>query len=115
MKYTAVYEIDGGISRRFGLKEPCKSRLKKEFNADSNSHAVWNSVIYAINFSKGCSPNPDTERTKVKILDLKNHKGKSVDQTKIKIPQKYSNRISLEKERLVITHYSIEPFLDFIK
>ena len=83
MEYTAKYDINGGVSSGFGLKEPDHYQKTESFEAENPAHArniaFSKSMMYAVNSLS----NPETNRTDVTILNLEDKEGKRVEFSKM--------------------------------
>lgn len=84
MKYVAKYGIDGGVSPGFGVKYPdyCEKEenfeLKDEIANEEN--ALCKSAIIGYKISRNHLSNPDTDETKVTLLNLFKEKGEIINQ-----------------------------------
>ena len=77
MKYTAKFGIDGGVSHGFGVKYPDYSKKEENFELEKvdDERALATAGIMAYNFSLNHLSNPETNETKVTLLNLFNEKG----------------------------------------
>jgi len=80
MKYKAVFGIDGGVSHGFGIKYPDYIEKTKEILAESDYEAFNRAINQAKEISKEHLSNPKTGYTAVKVLILKDEKGRPLCQ-----------------------------------
>lgn len=79
MEYTATYDIDGGVSHGFGFKEPDRYTKTEKFEAEGPAHARNRAFSKAMTHAIDSLSNPETDLTKVTILDLKDSEGKRIE------------------------------------
>ena len=80
MEYEAIFEIDGGISSGFGLKEPNYYQRNEKIYADSDEKAFKNALDLAIKHAKYGLSNPETNYITIKLLTLKDENNNILNQ-----------------------------------
>lgn len=84
MKYVAKYGIDGGVSPGFGVKYPDYTTKEENFELEGETanedNALGKSAIIGYKLSRNHLSNPNTNETKVTLLNLINEKGEVIHQ-----------------------------------
>lgn len=122
MKYIAKFGIDGGVSNGYGLKYPnyCEKEEDFEFeNEIANDENVFGYVaILAYRLSRNHLSNPETDETKVTLLNLLNEKGEQISQkdffskySGINFTDGRSISFSVEENKRVFTCSQLEHLL----
>jgi hypothetical protein len=121
INYTAIFEVDGGISHGFGLSEPENYEERREFEFDEkhNSEQILaKAVCIAKKIAVNALSNPITELTKVTLLNLCGPNGE-IDQKDFTskythIGDKKGNSISFKKNdlgQIILEDHSFEKIL----
>lgn len=119
--YTAIFEVDGGISHGFGLSEPENYQERREFELDEKypfEQVLAKSVCLGRKIAINALSNPRTELTKVTLLNLYGPNGE-IDQKDFtskyaSIKDKKGNLISFKKNdlgQIVLEDHSFEKIL----
>ncbi len=121
MKYTAKFGIDGGVSPGFGVKYSDYSEKEEEFELKdeiaNNENALSYSAILGYNLSRDSLSNPNTNETKVTLLNLINEKGEISQKDfvskydGIKGKNGKSISFSVEDDKIVFTCSQLEHLL----
>lgn len=81
MSYTIEYEVKGAVSHGFGLKQPDTWRKTEEVSIDDPEKSI---ALYAFEsaylLSLESLSDPETGRTEVTVLSIKDQDGKEIDQ-----------------------------------
>lgn len=80
MEYNAVFEIDGGVSHGFGLKEPDHYWRTEKIIANSNEDAMKQTIERVMYHANESLSNPDTGYTIVTLSSLIDENGRFLDQ-----------------------------------
>ena len=92
MDYKAIFDIDGAVSRGFGLKFPDHYQKTEVITVDSPEDAMIKAVEKARYHTKESLSNPETDCTVVKLIRLQDQSGKDfVEQIKA-LPKDFLNR-----------------------
>ncbi len=126
MKYTAKFGIDGGVSHGYGLKSP--DYIKKEENFElegekaNNENALGKAAIIAYKLSRNHLSNPETDETKVTLLNLLNEKRELISQKDFvseyggfNFENGKSLSFSVENDKMVFTCSTLEHLLSLGK
>ncbi len=111
MEYIAIYEIDCGVSRGFGLKEPDTDLRREKLNADSPEKAFSLAVDKAIYFARDYLSNPNTGMTTVKIVCFHDSLSNPLSQK----PLNKNPGLQFDEGRAIVKSSTLEHLLIFIR
>ncbi len=78
MNYEAIFDIDYGIPREFGIKYPEKITRRENIVAENSSTAYWHAMVLAERFASEYLSNPKTGLTIVQLSSLSGPAGETV-------------------------------------
>ena len=121
MKYKAVFDVDGGVSQGFGLKESSYYKEEKEFDFDGkgdDKQVIGYAICLGRKISINALSNPNTNLTKVTLIGLYGPNGE-IDQKEFilkykGVKDKKGKSISFktnELSQIVLEDYNFDKLL----
>jgi|GEM_PF-6349731 len=116
MEYKALFEIDGGISYGFGITYPDQSKSTKMIIADNIFEAGLKAINTAKYLSKQHLTNPNTDVTKVTLVELIDQNGKIIKTEQLEeLAQRFRLKIEVEESHIVAKSSLWEHLMDYAK